>query len=745
MRFSLLSLLSVSLFAADAPAKTPITAADMLKIRRVASVQVAHDGSFAVYSVQSMYSEPGSGANAKTDPQYGYRTHLFYINLNDASAKPVQLTFGDRNDADPQISPDGSRLAFVRDDGKKEQPKAQIWLMPLKTPGEAELITKLEEGAGSPRWRPDGQALLVTSLIPISKLEAKPHFNEERPERDWFDWDRPAPKSGEKAGEDVRPEKIDIRPDGDRRAIRNWLERNASRDNPTDITRINFLAEQGLQREMRIAELFLVDLANGNKATQLTRTTYNHGDPQFSPDGKQIVFVSTPEGSKHPDREARRSSLWILNADGSGEKILLSSDHYSFLSPRYTADGKSLYFLTQQADEPGFRQTKIARVNLATKAVEPSAADWDPSVSNLRVASDGSVLFATNFQGTEPLKRIAPDSHEPVSLTSGPTGVNAYDEGAGRVVFAMISVPDPNELYLRDRNGAIRQLTDLNESWLRTKELSLPEEHWLTRPDGTRVQYWVMNPTHPERGKKYPWVLDMHGGPTAMWGPGEFSMWHEFQTFCAWGYGVVYANPRGSGGYGYAFQKGNFKNWGDGPAGDVLAALDETVKDNIYVDKDRLFLTGGSYAGYLTAWIIGHDQRFKAAAAQRGVYELSTFYGEGNAYRLVENSFGGFPWEPETKKVLDHESPFTYVASIKTPFLIIHGSQDLRTGYAQSEMLFKALKQLERPVEYIRYPNIGHELTRSGPPLQRMDHMLRIVEFFERYAKNDRAAPMEAK
>jgi len=254
-----------------------------------------------------------------------------------------------------------------------------------------------------------------------------------------------------------------------------------------------------------------------------------------------------------------------------------------------------------------------------------------------------------------------------------------------------------------------------------------------------------MNPTHAEAGKQYPWVVDMHGGPSAMWGPGEFSMWWEFQLFCSWGYGVVYANPRGSGGYGYEFQRANYRDWGKSPMNDVLATLEETESHNPLVDKDRLFLTGGSYAGYLTAWIVGHDQRFKAASAQRGVYDLSTFYGEANAWPLVPEEFGGYPWEPETRKILDEESPITYVANIHTPFLIIHGSQDFRTGFAQSEMLFRSLKQLNRPVEYVRYPAIGHELTRSGPPLQRMDHMLRIIEFFERYAKNDRPAPAEQK
>jgi dipeptidyl aminopeptidase/acylaminoacyl peptidase len=175
--------------------------------------------------------------------------------------------------------------------------------------------------------------------------------------------------------------------------------------------------------------------------------------------------------------------------------------------------------------------------------------------------------------------------------------------------------------------------------------------------------------------------------------------------------------------------------------GDVLAALDDAAAAQPAIDRRRLFLTGGSYAGYLTAWTIEHDHRFKAAVAQRGVYDLKTFFGEGNAFRLVPNEFGGYPWEPEVRRLLEQESPMTYVSRIETPLLILHGSQDFRTGVVQSQMLFRALKALGKPVEYIRYPDAGHELTRSGQPEQRMDHLLRIIEFFQRYSENDRPAP----
>ncbi|MEO8027192.1 MAG: S9 family peptidase [Bryobacteraceae bacterium] len=721
--------------ASEGSGKQPVTTTDLLKIKQVTGVEVADDGSFAAYGVQSIHTEPGP------EPTYSYRTNLWYIDLNDASAKPVQLTFGDRNDSQLALSPDGKTLAFVRVEGTRggAQPaRPQVFLLHLRMPGEAQAITKLENGAGQPVWRPDSKALLVSSQIAISKLDGKPPFDMDRPKRDWFDYDRAKPNSDK----DAKPEKIDARPDGDRRAIRNWLEKNAAKNNPTEITRMNFLGEQALAPEMRIAEVFLVELDKNNKATQLTKDFYSHGDVHYSNDASKIVYVSAPPGTQHPDR-GRRAAIWIMNADGSDAKTLLNDAAWSYNSPRYTADGKSMLFSAQQTDEPGFRQAKLGKYNLSNGQITWLAKDWDSGVQRIHEGADGSVLFGSPWHGGELLQRL--DGSKLTAISKHGTGVGVFDEGGGKIVMSVISVPNPNELYLVNKDGSMRQLTELNSGWLANKAIVLPEEHWITRPDGIKEQYWVMNPSGAQAGKKYPWVLDMHGGPTAMWGPGEFSMWHEFQLFCAWGYGVVYANPRGSGGYGYAHQRGNYKNWGDAPAKDVLAALDETAKSNAYVDKDRLFLTGGSYAGYLTAWIVGHDDRFKAAVAVRGVYDLTTFFGEANAFRLVENSFGGFPWEPEAKKLLEHESPYTYVAKINTPLLIIHGSEDFRTGYVQSETLYRSLKQMNKPVEYIRYPGVGHELSRSGPPAMRMDHALRIVEFFERYASNDHPAPMESK
>lgn len=737
-RFAILfSLVALLLPPALLNGADPILPSDLIRIQRVTEVRLAPDSSFVVYGVQSIHVEPGKDGG---DPVYSYRTHLWLADLANATpSAPVQLTFGDRNDTNFEIGPDGKTLAFVRVDKTQPKPKPQVWLLPLHGPGEAHELTHLEFGAASPEWRPDGKALLVTSSIPLSKLPGKPPFEMGKPERSWNDV--PELPSGTKTP---------LTPDADLAGIRRWLDYNAGKQNPVDIARMAFLDEATLAGEMEVAELFRIDLpVDGNteaKATQLTKSFYPHRAATYSPDGRAILFSSRPPSVEHPDFETEKSAIWSLDPVSLSEKPLISANDYSFGSAEYTHDGRHIILLGMRNDQPTYRQTMLAQADADGSHLAWLTTDGDPAVQQFRVTESNDVYFDRSFHGGVRLEKLSLKSKASEIVVDGPVGVSAMDASASSVVYALIAVPDPNELFVRYRgtaNGSrqANQITQLNTDWLKDKELATPEEHWITRPDGTKVQYWVMKPTHAVAGKKYPWVLDMHGGPSAMWGPGELSMWHEFQLFCSFGYGVVYANPRGSSGYGYEFQRANYKDWGDGPAGDVLASLDDAAAHDPSIDKDRLFLTGGSYAGYLTAWIIGHDQRFKAAAAQRGVYDLATFFGEGNAYRLVPNEFGGYPWQPEVKRRLDRQSPITYVENIHTPFLIIHGSNDNRTGFVQSQMLFRALREMGRPVEYIRYPGATHELTRSGEPRQRIDHMLRIVEFFERYSHNDRPTP----
>ncbi len=726
-----------------------ITAADLLKLRTITDIEVARDGAFAVYAVESIYEQRdqekvGTG-------KYEYRTHLWRVGLEDDGAEPVQLTFGARTGSGIAISPDGQWLAFVRgeelDEGQdKKKRKSQVWLLPMASAGEARVVTDLKFGAGSPVWHPSGENLLVTSSIPYSEIEGMPEWDLERPglsadelARLKGNDDEDEKKNEEDGDEKEKASKTELIAENDLTDVREWLHKNATAKEKRSadlINRLHFQDELTLASAMKFEHLFTIDLtdcnANGiGAATQVTDGFNEYGGAVYNSDGSLIAFVDKPRDGAHPDRYLR-SCVYVMNADGSGLRKLAGDEERSFGQPRFLPDGATLVATTSPTAEMWYQQEDVAEIDLAMGEYELLTEDWASYAGQMQVMeADGSVYFGTAYEGSFPLRGITSTGTFGIELAEN-AGTEVFDVNGGVIVAAATTVAHPHRLMAINRDGSgERVLHDVN-AWVEERDVSLPTEHWITQPDGTKVQYWAMAPTDGSDGKAST-VLEIHGGPSAMWGPGERSMWHEYQLMCAWGYGVVYANPRGSGGYGYDFQRGNHENWGVGPTGDVLAALDDAASKYNWIDTDDLFVTGGSYAGYLTAWIVSHDDRFKAAVAQRGVYELNTFFGEGNAWILVPWAMGGYPWEEATKANLERESPFSYVDQITTPLMIIHGSQDLRTGVSQSEMMFRALKELGRDVEYIRYPGAGHELSRSGDPKQRMDRLLRIVEFFERY------------
>jgi dipeptidyl aminopeptidase/acylaminoacyl peptidase len=364
----------------------------------------------------------------------------------------------------------------------------------------------------------------------------------------------------------------------------------------------------------------------------------------------------------------------------------------------------------------------------------------DRSVSSFAWAPDSqSIYFNAASNGGRPLFRVnaLPQTFEPYykidRLTNLSLGISEFDVRSTGIVAVVSRISNPYEIYLYGFNGEdATALTTHNSEWLQGKTLARVERREIINPDGTRPDSFEMKPSLYDPAKKYPVIVEVHGGPHAMWGPGEPGMWHEFQYFAARGYGIVFSNPRGSSGYGTAFKREIYRNWGPGPGQDVLAAVDGATQ-NSWGDTNRLVITGGSYGGYLTVWIASQDHRFKAAAAERGVYELSIFFGEGNAWRLVPRQFGGYPWQPEIRSILNAQSPMSRVSQITTPLLISHGDSDMRAGVTQSEMLYKSLKVLGLPVEYVRYPGASHALNRTGNAAQRIDRLVRLDEFFQRF------------
>jgi dipeptidyl aminopeptidase/acylaminoacyl peptidase len=709
-----LSLLIVSVCYGQQ--KKPIVASDLMKIVTVNQIQISPDGTRAVAVVNRKA--------VKNENDYYYTRHLYLFDLI-GSEQPRQLTFGDRNDSQPRWSPDGKTIAFVRTDNDK----SQIWLLPMAG-GEAYVFTKAEFGASRPRWSPDGKKIMFSSSIPFSSVDGNVTWNYERPGRKQDD------EPNFKAMKADEKKKVATSPDGTLEDVRAWLAKNATDANPRVLTRQNLQGELNLQPEETFAHLYTQSVGIDEKAIALTKGFQDFGAAEWSPDGKTIVCHSR-QYKVSPDVE-QDTDLWKIDVGGANPTELLKWEGYSVSNPSYSPDGATILFNAELIANRHATQNQLAVVSASGSKPQILTAALDRDIGNAIWSGDSkSIYFASQTEGDIQVFNISAKGGKETKIIGNDNGVNEFDIRGDKMVYALTETKNPWELYLYDaKTKSTRQLSKFNESWVSERLLVQPKEYWFTRPDGTKIQYWVMEPAGRKEGVKYPAILNIHGGPAAMWGPGIFSMWHEYQLENSWGYGVVYCNPRGSGGYGDKFKKGNYKDWGASPASDILASLDEAIKLHGWIDTSQLFVEGGSYAGYMVAWIIGHDNRFKAANAQRGVYDLSTFMGEGNAWRLIPDHFGGYPWDEKTKAVLDRESPITYVDKISTPLLIIHGDQDLRTGVVQSEMLYKSLKILGKPVEYIRYPREGHELTRSGNPGRMMDHLLRVIEFFERYARH---------
>jgi dipeptidyl aminopeptidase/acylaminoacyl peptidase len=716
---------------AAADERKPIVTSDILKIKTMGQIDISPDGKRVVFVVTSMDKDEKE--------EYRYNSHLWMIDLEKLTP-PRQLTFGERSDSSPVWAPDSTRIAFVR----PHESRPQIWILSMQG-GEAYRITSSEFGAFAPQWSPDGTKLLYSASIPEWASESGPTWSYERPGRVWRDapnWQKieqdKKKKADEKAAvseeqsEKTEDEPIKADPDGTMEEIRAWLEKNASEEDPKVITRTNFQGELQLQQEISFSHLFVCPAEADAEAIQLTKGMQSFYGADWSPDGQSIV-CSSVKYTDHPDRTVD-GDIWILKPDGSDAHLLLDWEGYMVYFPIFSPDGKTLLFMAADQNDYVYAMRQLATMDLTTKEPHPLTFAFDRSVSDYYWSADGQfVYFVSPDQGDFPLFRIPAAGGEVQTVIGGDKGVQDLDVSARRLVYALTEVKNPFEMYVSDLEGKnARQITFFNSEWLKDRELVFPEEKWLERPDGRRIQYWVMPPANLEPGKTYPLAVEIHGGPSAMWGPGEFTLWHEFQLLSSRGYGVVYCNQRGSGGYGYEFKKANYRNWGKGPGDDILAVCSEAEKLD-WVDPDRLVVTGGSYAGYMTAWLVTQDHRFKAAVAQRGVYEISVFFGESNAYRLVPTHFGGYPWEEEVRKYLDTNSPLTYVENIQTPLLIIHSDQDLRAGVIQSEMLYRSLKILNKPVEYVRYPQEGHELSRSGYPKRRMDRLNRIIEFFDRF------------
>ena len=670
-------------------AATPrkINAQDLLTMRFVSEPQLSPDGTLVAFV--SRWIDPEKNR---------YFSNLWLVATRGGESR--RFTVGDYGDTSPRWSPDGGRIAFISD----RSDSSQIWLIPVDG-GEAAQLTKLEEGnIGSLAWSPDGTKIAFSF--------------------------RAIPAADRKAEREAREEE--------------------HRSYPPRVIRRAGYREDGIGYNGGERWRLQAVSAETGDVNQLTSEDYDDGSPAWSPDGKTVAFVSNR--SEDADLMPGCQDLWLIPSDGGAAwRVTKQSGHMQ--NPVWSPDGAEIAYIGHDRPDEIWG---VSDPHLWVVSVESGEARdltfgldrpvghhtlGDTSESEVGAAPliwsvDGTRLFfLVSDRGSCHLYSVNRSGGEPIQLTQGAIDVCSFSAGSEtrQLALQVGSAAEPGDVYLlstRDSDESTpSRLTDLNREWKAKLSLSTPEEIWFDTHDGKKIQGWVVKPPDFDPHRKYPLILEIHGGPHTQYGNAFF---HEFQFLAAQGYVVLYTNPRGSKGYGEAFTGAIRGTWGEPELNDLIAGVDYVI-DQGYADSERLGVTGGSYGGFMTNWAVGHTDRFKAAVTQRSVTNMISMAGTCDVQLMGDRTY--FPsevWEDPT--LYWKLSPLSYVQNISTPLLILHSEGDLRCPIEQGEQLFIALKRLKREVEFVRYPGeASHDLSRSGPPDLRIDRLGRIVEWMDKH------------
>ncbi len=665
--------------------KQLITIGDLARIKIVGDPQIAPDGRHVLYTVQ------------ETDlDKIKYWTHLWLAAVGTRTAR--QFTFGEVSDTSPRWSHDGKTIAFVR----RKEKQTQVWLVPADG-GEARELTHLAEGGlDDLGWSPDDRAL-VFAFRPTHS-----------------DWTREARKRREENG----------------------------KSNPARVvTRARYrLDGSGFQDERQ--HLWVADAATG-QATQITRGDFDDVHPAWSPDGRAIAFISNR--SADPDRLQYRVDLWLVAPRG-GKLTRVPTPEGDKSALAFSPDGRRIAYVGVQVGAEPWRPQNERLWVVPTRGGDARCLtlDLDRTVGNAtlgdardagptvpRWSADGKRIFVTvSDSGNCHLYGVDVATGDARPLTHGALDVSGVTVDAAGKSFALL-VADPThpaEVFAGRLRGArldLNPLSNANDEWLRGVQVAKPEEFWITEPDGTRVQGWIMRPPNFARGRKYPLLLYVHGGPHTQYGNVFF---HELQYHAARGYVVVYSNPRGSMGREEEFMACIHRDWGNVDFQDVMAVADYAVALP-YVDPARTAIAGGSYGGYMTNWVVGHTERFRCAVTDRCLSNFISMVGTSDMPPPPNSYWPGNPWGDDMAQGWNM-SPIKYVDHVRTPMLIIHSEGDLRCPIEQSEQWFTALKWLKQSVVFIRYPlETSHGLSRGGPIDLRLDRLRRIGAWLDRHLK----------
>ncbi|MGB9067139.1 MAG: S9 family peptidase [Candidatus Acidiferrales bacterium] len=646
--------LSLLLFApASGAQKRAFTIEDLYRVKHVDSMHVSPDGREIVFTLVSQ-----DFARAKE------ASHIWLMDADGGNAR--QFTFADQSDMSPIFSPDGKWLAFVREVAGDDQ----IFVMPLGGGG-ARQVTHLSTGIDDPLWSPDGKSIAFTS--------------------------------------DVYPE-CGADDDCNKKIATRWAKGPLHAHMADELLYRHWTSWKDGQR----SHVLLADVASGS-VRDLTPGDFDSPRFQlsgplqydFSPDGKELVVDS--DHGKHPE-SSTNSDLWAVAVDGSQPARNLTSSNPAFDgNPRYSPDGKYIAYLMQK--QPGYESDlfRLAIYDRATGTSRDMTESFRNWAQDFQWASDSkSIFFTAPVEGDNPIFQLDMGTGA-IRKVLTDKSIASFEVPAGnrRMIYVGRAVGAPPELFAVDLGGdganagAPQRLSHFNDALANEVDIRPAERMWVSGAGGAKIEVFIVKPHGFDPSKKYPLILNVHGGPQDQW---QDAFRGDWQMYPGAGYVVAFANPHGSTGYGQDFTAEISGDWGGEPFEDLMKVTDELAKLP-YVDADRMGAMGWSFGGYMMDWFEGHTTRFKAIASMMGVFDLRSMFGATEELWFPEWEMKGEPWN---SALYDKFSPSSYVPNFKTPCLVISGERDYRVPYTQSLEFYTSLQKMNVPSRLIIYSNAGH-------------------------------------
>ncbi|PYT42711.1 MAG: S9 family peptidase [Acidobacteria bacterium] len=657
-----------------------ITIDDYFQIRDVSQPELSPDGQWVAYAVRTRMLKEDKNEQ-----------RLWMVSTH--GGDPISMTAEGVSSSHPRWSPDGKYLAFL---SSRNNGKTQVWLL-NRLGGEATHLTDTPQGVDDFEWSPDSTRLVLILRDPKPEdLEAAKDKDKDKPAA------APKPKTPP----------------------------------PFVIDRLQFKRDTVGYLDRRRTHLYIFDVAS-KKTTQVTSGDFDDSEPAWSPDGLSLAFSSN-RSTPDPDR-TYNSDIWVVaasNTDKGAHLTQITSNPGPDRSPAWSPDGKWIAFISQ---------TDLKAMIYATHhlAVAPSSGGeakvltlaFDRSIRRPRFSADGrSIYFIADDDGMQSLCRISVTGGEVARPIGGRLSVDSYALGKDGAIAAEIGMLDrPNEIYLSNEKDLTR-LTKTNDALFSQLRLAQADYVHFKSKDGTSVAGYLYKPVDYTPGKKVPTLLNPHGGPVAQY---SASFYHLAQLYAANGYAALLPNPRGSSGYGQKFCEAIFADWGNKDFQDDMAMVDYAIAQGI-ADPDKLGVGGWSYGGMSTDFIIAQTTRFKAAISGAGIALMTSGYGHDQYIKDYDSELGR-PWE--NKAVWEKISPYYRVNSITTPTLFMGGDVDWNVPIIGGEQMYQALKSLGRTTELVVYPGEFHGFT---TPSHLKDRLERYLAWYAHYVKGDGTPPRPA-